>query len=60
MPEDEKQYPEEVSDLEENESQYSLPPDFKYTPIEIPHRVDIFVLILAWVIIGILGYVLFK
>ena len=44
---------------EPSEKQYSVPSDFKYTPVEIPHRIDWFVVLLAWIILGILGYVLF-
>ncbi|MBO6087482.1 hypothetical protein J6P92_03945 [bacterium] len=41
------------------EPQYTLPPDFKYTPVKIPRRVDWFAVFLSWIILGALGYVLF-
>ena len=55
----------ENEDLTENEQPqekdyYSeVPPDFHYTPVEIPHRVDWFVVVLSWIVIGVLCYVLF-
>ena len=63
-------YPENISQQEQQEEynkdefseepvQYSVPSDFKYTPVEIPHRVDWFVILLFWIILGVLGYVLF-
>lgn len=50
---------EQIEQPQEKDYYSEVPPDFKYTPVEIPHRIDWFVLLLVWVIIGALGYILF-
>jgi len=60
-PKENEDFQEELSEsAEQAEPQHSVPSDFHYTPVEIPHRVDWFVILLSWIIIGVLCYVMFK
>ena len=50
----------EVEQPQEKDYYSEVPPDFHYTPVKIQHKVDWFVVLLSWIVVGILGYLIFS
>lgn len=57
--EEEMQYPEEINQDDIPQDETKVPNDFVYKPVEVPHKIDWLVILLAALIISAFGYVLF-